>query len=129
MLILVVKIKTKTFLYAGNLILPNAFSAQGVIGNSSCTRMGCWTSSLCFPAVEVHLWPTFNTGGGLSFQSNRNVDVVVFIGIGPASLFLVLFLPTTLSSRVLFCSLGLCRPSPSFYWCHLCMITDKLYWI
>lgn len=45
------------------------------------------------------------TREGLSFPSNRNVDVVVFIKLGPASLLLGLFLLATLNSSVLFCFL------------------------
>lgn len=115
MLVLVVKIMTKKCFYA-NLIFPNNSSVQWVIGNSSCRRINCWTSSLHVLAVEVHLLPTFNTGEVLSFPSNRNVDFVVFVELGPAGLLLVLFLPATLNSRVPFCFLGflgLCCPSPS----------------
>lgn len=112
MLVLVMKIKTN-IVFNANLIYPNAFSGQGGIRNSTCTRISCWTFSLHVLAVEVHLWPTFNTREGLSFPSNRNVDVVVLIELGPASLLLVLFLLATLKSRVLFSFLGLCRPSPS----------------
>ena len=81
--------------------LSNASSAQWVIGNSSCTRISCWISSLWVLTEEVHLWPTFDTGEGLSFPSKRNVDVVAFIELGPASLELVIFLSASLSSRVL----------------------------